>query len=60
MIKDIYSQGMTILLIEQNATAALQVADYGYALETGNIVLQGPGKELAANDEVKRAYLGKA
>lgn len=60
IIKDIYSQGMTILLIEQNATAALQVADYGYVLETGNIVLQGPGKELAANDEVKRAYLGKA
>ncbi|SHK94740.1 ABC transporter ATP-binding protein [Desulforamulus aeronauticus] len=60
IIKEIYSQGMTILLIEQNATAALQVADYGYVLETGNIVLQGPGKELAANDEVKRAYLGKA
>jgi len=60
IIKDIYSKGMTILLIEQNATAALQVADYGYVLETGNIVLQGPGKELAANDEVKRAYLGKA
>lgn len=60
IIKQIHSQGMTILLIEQNATAALQVADYGYVLETGNIVLQGPGPELAANDEVKRAYLGKA
>lgn len=60
IIKEIYGQGMTILLIEQNATAALQVADYGYVLETGNIVLQGPGKELAANDDVKRAYLGKA
>lgn len=60
IIKDIYNNGMTILLIEQNATAALQAADYGYVLETGNIVLQGPGKELAANDEVKRAYLGKA
>ncbi|AEF93321.1 Fe(3+)-transporting ATPase [Desulfotomaculum nigrificans CO-1-SRB] len=59
IIKDIYSKGMTILLIEQNATAALQVADYGYVLETGNIVLQGPGKELAANEEVKKAYLGK-
>lgn len=59
IIKEIYSQGMTILLIEQNATAALQVADYGYVLETGNIVLQGPGKELVANDEVKKAYLGK-
>ncbi|GAB6179545.1 ABC transporter ATP-binding protein [Desulfotomaculum defluvii] len=60
IIKDIYSDGMTILLIEQNATAALQAADYGYVLETGNIVLQGPGKELAANEEVKKAYLGKA
>lgn len=60
IIKDIYSKGMTILLIEQNATAALQVADYGYVLETGNISLQGPGKELADNDEVKKAYLGKA
>lgn len=59
IIKEIYSQGMTILLIEQNATAALQVADYGYVLETGNIVLQGPGKELVTNDEVKKAYLGK-
>ncbi|WP_041275002.1 ABC transporter ATP-binding protein [Desulforamulus reducens] len=60
IIKDIYGKGMTILLIEQNATAALQAADYGYVLETGNIVLQGPGKELAANDEIKKAYLGKA
>ncbi|MEG6523661.1 ABC transporter ATP-binding protein [Desulfotomaculum sp. 1211_IL3151] len=60
IIKDIYNDGMTILLIEQNATAALKAADYGYVLETGNIVLQGPGKELADNDEVKRAYLGKA
>lgn len=60
IIKKIHSQGMTILLIEQNATAALQVADYGYVLETGKIVLEGPGKELAANDQVKKAYLGKA
>ncbi|AEG60964.1 ABC transporter ATP-binding protein [Desulforamulus ruminis] len=60
IIRDIYQDGMTILLIEQNATAALQVADYGYVLETGNIVLEGPGKELAANDEVRKAYLGKA
>lgn len=60
IIMDIHSDGMTILLIEQNATAALKIADYGYVLETGNITLQGPGKELAENDEVKRAYLGKA
>ncbi len=60
IIKDIHSKGMTILLIEQNATAALQIADYGYVLETGQIVLEGPGRELAVNEEVRKAYLGKA
>jgi len=60
IIRDIHSQGTTILLIEQNATAALQIADYGYVLETGQIVLEGPGQELAVNEEVRRAYLGKA
>lgn len=59
VIKDIHSEGMTILLIEQNATAALQIADYGYVLETGNIVLEGPGKDLAQNPEVRKAYLGQ-
>ncbi len=60
VIKDIYKQGVTILLIEQNATAALQIADYGYVLETGRIVLEGPGPELALHSEVRNAYLGKA
>lgn len=60
IIQDIHSQGVTILLIEQNATAALQIADYGYVLETGSIVLEGHGKELAKNDDVRQAYLGKA
>lgn len=60
VIKEIYEQGVTILLIEQNATAALQIADYGYVLETGSIVLEGPGDELALNPEVRKAYLGKA
>ncbi|HZK87287.1 MAG TPA: ABC transporter ATP-binding protein [Syntrophomonas sp.] len=60
IIKEIHSQGMTILLIEQNATAALKIADYGYVLETGSIVLEGPGKELANNQDVRQAYLGKA
>ncbi|MEA1961034.1 MAG: ABC transporter ATP-binding protein [Bacillota bacterium] len=60
VIKEIHQQGMTILLIEQNATAALQIADYGYVMETGKIVLEGPGKELANNPEVRKAYLGKA
>lgn len=60
IIKEIHSQGVTILLIEQNATAALKIADYGYVLETGSIVLEGPGKELANNQDVRQAYLGKA
>jgi branched-chain amino acid transport system ATP-binding protein len=60
IIRDIHSDGMTILLIEQNATAALGIADYGYVLETGKITLQGPGRELAENEQVKKAYLGKA
>jgi branched-chain amino acid transport system ATP-binding protein len=60
IIKNIHSDGMTILLIEQNATAALKIADYGYVLETGTIVMEGPGKELADNQDVRQAYLGKS
>ncbi|HHV71491.1 MAG TPA: ABC transporter ATP-binding protein, partial [Clostridia bacterium] len=48
-----------ILLIEQNAHIALQIADYGYVLETGQIVLSGTGEELLNNPEVRKAYLGK-
>jgi branched-chain amino acid transport system ATP-binding protein len=48
----------TILLVEQNARAALQIADYAYVLETGRIVLEGTPNELAENEDVKRAYLG--
>lgn len=50
--------GQTILLIEQNARAALSIADYAYILETGNIVLKGPARELAQMDEVRQSYLG--
>lgn len=50
--------GQTILLIEQNARAALSIADYAYILETGTIVLQGPAAELAQMDEVRQSYLG--
>lgn len=60
IIKEIHRQGVTILLIEQNAKAALEIADYGYVLETGKIVLEGEGKELLNNDEVQKAYLGEA
>ncbi len=51
--------GLTILLVEQNAQAALKIADRGYVLETGQVVLQGAAGDLLADDEVKRAYLGK-
>ncbi|MBE2225867.1 MAG: ABC transporter ATP-binding protein [Ignavibacteria bacterium] len=51
--------GMTILLVEQNANLALSVADYGYVIETGNIILEGPAKELESNPEVRKAYLGE-
>ena len=60
LIRDINRQGVTILLIEQNANMALKVADYGYVLETGRITLHGPAKELRSNEEGKRAYLGNA
>ncbi|HET8999931.1 MAG TPA: ABC transporter ATP-binding protein [bacterium] len=58
-IVDINRQGTTILLVEQNAFMALNIADRGYVLQTGSIVLQGGAAELQANEEVKRAYLGE-
>ena len=59
IVVDLRSRGTTILLIEQNAKAALQVADRGYVLETGRIVLEGTAKELIADEGVQKAYLGK-
>ncbi|MBP8912562.1 MAG: ABC transporter ATP-binding protein [Phycisphaerae bacterium] len=66
VVRDIYEtiitlkrHGLTILLVEQNARAALAVADRGYVIETGQIVLQGPSRQLSDNPEVQRAYLGK-
>jgi branched-chain amino acid transport system ATP-binding protein len=58
IITDINSQGTTILLVEQNAQMALQVASRGYILQTGKIVLQGSSASLAADEQVKKAYLG--
>ncbi len=58
IIKEINKQGVTVLLIEQNANMALQTADIGYVLETGRITMQGSGKELLADEKVKAAYLG--
>jgi branched-chain amino acid transport system ATP-binding protein len=57
-IVEIRKQGVAVLLVEQNAFLSLQIADYGYVMETGEIVLEGPGKELLANPQVKEAYLG--
>ncbi|NQP32131.1 ABC transporter ATP-binding protein [Streptococcus suis] len=58
IIQDIQKQGTTVLLIEQNANKALAIADRGYVLETGKVVLSGTGKELLTSEEVKKAYLG--
>lgn len=58
IIQDIQKQGTTVLLIEQNANKALAIADRGYVLETGKVVLSGTGKELLSSEEVKKAYLG--
>src|SRR3569623_1283955 len=60
IIERLREQGVSILLVEQNARAALQVADYGYVLETGEISMQGPARELAAAARVIEAYLGAA
>jgi branched-chain amino acid transport system ATP-binding protein len=58
VVGDLRTSGMTILLVEQNARAALAIADKGYVIETGRIVKSGTGQELLASDDVKRAYLG--
>ena len=59
IIKEINKQGVTILLIEQNANMALRTADIGYVMETGNITMKGSGQELLADEKVRAAYLGK-
>ena len=58
IVKELHKAGTTILLVEQNARKALQVADRAYVLETGSITLSGTGAELASSDAVKKAYLG--
>ena len=68
IIKDIFKiiqtinaeEGITVLLIEQNANMALKIADYGYVMETGHITLEGPGQKLLTDESVKEAYLGKS
>lgn len=58
-VRTLRTQGTTVLLVEQNASAALKLADFGYVLETGTLVASGTGRDLLHNDEVKKAYLGE-
>ena len=58
IIKNVNAQGMTVLVIEQNANQALKIADQGYVLESGKITMTGTGAELLASDDVRKAYLG--
>ncbi len=58
IIRELHKAGTTILLVEQNAQMALSIADRAYVLETGKISMSGTGKELAASDEIRKAYLG--
>ena len=59
IIKEINARGVTVLLIEQNAKAALEISDYAYVMETGTITMSGAGKELLNDERVKKAYLGE-
>ncbi len=59
IIREINKTGVTVLLVEQNAKAALEVADYGYVLETGRITFHGEGSRLLSDDRVRKAYLGE-
>ena len=58
IIRELHKAGTTILLVEQNASKALEIADRAYVLETGTLTLSGTGAELASSDEVRKAYLG--
>jgi branched-chain amino acid transport system ATP-binding protein len=58
IIMDIQTEGRTVILVEQNARLALALSQHAYVIETGDIALSGPAKELRENDDVKKAYLG--
>jgi branched-chain amino acid transport system ATP-binding protein len=58
IITDINAQGTSVLLVEQNATMALSIADYGYVIEHGHVVKDGPGEELLADKDIQEFYLG--
>jgi branched-chain amino acid transport system ATP-binding protein len=57
-VERICAEGVSVLLVEQNANAALAISHYAYVLETGKLVLEGPAAEVAADERVKKAYLG--
>ena len=59
VVKDVYAQGMTVVLVEQNASRALAMADRGYVMDSGLITMTGPGHELLADPKVRAAYLGE-
>ena len=59
IIREVNRQGVTVLLIEQNANMALKAATYGYVMETGRVTMEGTGQELIENEQIKAAYLGK-
>ncbi len=59
ILREVNQRGVSILLVEQNAHLALSLADYGYVLETGEVVMAGPGKALLASPEIRKAYLGE-
>jgi branched-chain amino acid transport system ATP-binding protein len=59
ILREVNHRGVSILLVEQNAHLALSLAHYGYVLETGEVVMAGPGQDLLASPEVRKAYLGE-
>jgi len=59
VVRDVYAQGVTVLLVEQNASRALAIANRGYVMESGLITMTGPGQDLLADPKVRAAYLGE-
>jgi branched-chain amino acid transport system ATP-binding protein len=59
IIKQVHESGVAMLIVEQNANVSLSIADRGYVLSTGRIVLEGKASELIANDDLRKAYLGR-
>jgi branched-chain amino acid transport system ATP-binding protein len=59
IIKQVHEAGVAVLVVEQNANVSLSIADRGYVLQTGRVVLSGPASELLENEELKKAYLGR-